>query len=382
MLSNLLLAAAFQVGPFYEQRPAGDYYALRPLVAREGAVTDVCWPVFTKHRYWWSFCLLVNEHDYADGYGYQFMLAPIWFHGRDAEKGGYAGLFPLAGYHPHIGMMYDFKFALWPLWHQYRMPRAVYRDGVREETWMTSNAVLFPFVSWRSDGAWGLWPLYGVNYQRESDHRYALWPLVTWASYRDDRDTAGAGYSWMVFPLYARVRRAYERQDSVLPPFFSVAASWSKRPAPVDAPVASGPDSLRVRCPWPFVEWETTPARRRLSVWPLYERVVSLDYLRGAETAHVTRFGWKLVELYDDETRVFPFWASGRDHFRLWPLWETETKGDVSSSRTLALVPIRWVPQIDRNWSKFWTLYENVSCPVYTDHSLFWGLIRWRTFKE
>ena len=72
MLSNLLLAAAFQVGPFYEQRPDGDYYALRPLVAREGAVTDVCWPVFTKHRDWWSFCLLVNEHDYADGYGEEY----------------------------------------------------------------------------------------------------------------------------------------------------------------------------------------------------------------------------------------------------------------------------------------------------------------------
>ena len=96
----------------------------------------------------------------------------------------------------------------------------------------------------------------------------------------------------------------------------------------------------------------------------------------------MTRFGWKLIELYDDETRVFPFYASGRDHFRLWPLWETEEKGEVKERRVLGLFPIRWVPQIDRHWSKFWTFYEHRSCPLYTDHSLLWGLIRWRTMKE
>lgn len=381
MLSNLLLAAAFQVGPFYQQKPAEDYFALRPFFAREGEVTDVCWPIFTKHRDWWSFCLLMQGQDHADGEDYQFSLSPIWFNGKDAEKGRYAGLFPLGGYHPHVGMMYDFKFVLWPLWHQYRMPRTIYRDGVREETWMTSNAVLFPFVSWRSDGAWSMWPVYGVNYQRESDHRYVLWPLITWADYRADRDTAGAGYSWMVLPFYGRVRRQYERQDSFLPPFFSLASSWSKRPPNPDEPLHSCPD-IRVRCPWPLVEWESSSTRRRISIWPFYERDVLLDYREGKETAHVTRFGWKLVELYDDETRVFPFWASGRDHFRLWPLWESETKDGITYNRTLALMPIRWVPQIDRNWAKFWTLYENVSHPDHTDHSLFWGIIRWRTHKK
>ena len=188
MLPGLIFAAAFQVLPFYEQRPDDGYYAVRPLFSAERGDIDVAWPVFTWHEDWWSFCRVVNwqeRHDDADGY--QFTLLPIWFNGRDRREGNYAGLFPLAGYHPHVGMMYDFKFALWPLWHQYKMPRG------RE--WLTSNSVLFPFVSWRSDGAWSVWPLYGVNYQRESDHRYVLWPFVTWASYRADRDTAGAGSS-------------------------------------------------------------------------------------------------------------------------------------------------------------------------------------------
>ena len=118
-------------------------------------------------------------------------------------------------------------------------------------------------------------------------------------------------------------------------------------------------------------------------MWPFYERVVDLDYSNGGASSSVMRFGWKLVELYDDETRVFPFWASRRDgsYFRLWPFWESETKDEVSRGRFLALFPIRWVPAVDRNLAKFWTFYENESSPVYTDHSLLWGIIRWRTWK-
>ena len=374
MLSSLLAAAAFQVGPFYQQRE--DYWALRPLVAQEEGVTDVFWPVFTCHRDWWRFCYVAWWQDRPEDGSYQFTLLPIWFNGRDKDGEGYWGLFPIYGEHPHVAMIYDFKFCLWPLWHRYRMPRG------RE--WMTSNSVLFPFFSWRSDGAWSFWPVYGVNYQRESDHRYVLWPLVTWASYREDRDTAGEGYSWMFWPLYGRVRRAYESQDSFLPPFFSFATSRNRREIHDDGIVDSGPDSYRLRCPWPFFEWEIVRGvRERLSIWPFYERDVHFDYRTGGESSHVTRFGWKLVEIYDDETRVFPFWASGRDHWRLWPFWEQEESqgGEVSRGRCLDLVPIRWVPGVDRNWSRFWTFYENYSTPLYTDHSLLWGIVRWRTSK-
>lgn len=376
MPGSLILAAAFQVLPFYQQEPAEDFWALRPVVSHEGGTTDVLWPVFTRHRDWWRFCYLVNWQRQAEtGDCYQFSVVPFWFSGRDRETGPYWGLFPIYGRHPHIAMMYDFRFALWPLWHRYRMPRG--------RGWLVTDSVLFPFFSRRSDGAWSVWPFYGVNYRRESDHRYALWPLVTWASYREDRDTAGAGSSWMVWPLCGRVRRERESQDMLLPPFFSVASAWSRRrrgEAAADAP----PDSLRVRCPWPFFEYERTPSRRRVSVWPLYERVRWLSFDREKdEEGNVTRFGWKLVEIYDDEVRVFPFWTSRGDgsFFRVWPFWESGRAGDVTEGRFLALFPVRWVPAIDRNWSKFWTFYENRSCPLYTDHSLFWGIIRWRTRK-
>lgn len=361
MLASILsLAVAFQIGPFYQQKE--DYVAVRPLVSVEDDVTDVVWPIFTYHRDWWRFCYIVNyQSGYKESDDFQFTILPIWFNGKsDGES--YFGLFPLWGHHPHLLMMYDLDFALWPLWTHYKMPRG------RE--WLHTNTILFPFISWRSDGAWSIWPLYGLNHQRESDHQYVIWPIVTWASYREDRDTAGEGWSWMVWPLYGQVRRARESQDMFIPPFFSYARTHGKT------------ESTRIRCPWPFFDYESTPSRWRMSIWPLWERSVNLDYRKSEPSATVTRFGWKLVEIYDDETRVFPFWASGRNHFRIWPFWEAEdTKQGFTESRFLSLFPIRWVPAIDRNWAKFWTLYESRTCPLYTDHSLLWGIIRWRSHK-
>ena len=366
-----LLAVALQIGPFWQQKPAEDYYALRPVAAREEKTLDVLWPLFTHHGDWWRFAFLAWWQDRPGDDSYQFTLLPVWYNGRDRDGRSYAGLFPIYGRHPHALMLYDAEFALWPLWHRYRMPRG--RD------WLETQSVLFPFVSWRSDGSWGVWPVYGVNHQRESDHRYALWPLATWASYREDRDTAGAGYSWMFFPLYGQVRREREKQDMFIPPFFSLAKTYSRTWAERGN---SGPE-IRLRCPWPFFEYESNARRSRLSVWPFYESVDWRSYSEGGETGSVVRFGWRLVEIYDDETRVFPFWARRSDgsYMRIWPLVETEKEKDVSRTRFLSLFPIRWVPAIDRNWAKFWTLYENESCPVCTDHSLFWGIVRWRTFK-
>lgn len=371
MLSSLL-AVSLQLGPFYSQQQSD--FAVRPFFAREAGTTDVLWPLFTAHEDWWRFAFLAYSQRGGDGTGDQFALLPFWFSGHDREGDSFAGFFPVAGRHPHLLGLYDLRYGLWPLWHSYRMPR-VYSDGRRE--WLTSHAVLFPFASWRSDGAWSVWPLYGVNYARESTHRYALWPLAVWAGYRPDRDTAGEGYSWMFWPLYGCVRREREHRDLLLPPFFDFARVNSETSARRGN---SAPD-LRVRCPWPFFEYEASAARERLSLWPVYERSVERRYGDGRPSSSVTRWGWKLVELYDDETRVFPFWVSSRDYLRVWPFFESERRGDASESRVLALLPIRHAPAVERNWAPFWTFYRCYTAPIFRDHELFWGLVKWRTWR-
>ena len=359
MFADLLLATAFQLGPFYQQNPDGA--ALRPLWSHEADVTDVAWPLFTCHDDWWRFCFFTHYQSYA-GDGYQFEVMPLWFNGRTEEGEGYAGLFPIYGRHPHFAMMYDLEFCLWPLWMRYRMPRP------SEDRWMTSHAILFPFITWRDDGSWGVWPFYGVSHNRADTHHYALWPLLNWKTYAPDRDTGGAGTGWMLWPLYGTIDRERESQTLVLPPLFSYVRTK---------------DGWRGRYPMPFVEIERFRDRSRTSIFPFYEHIVNYAYLDGAETSRITRFGWRLVELLPDETRVFPFYVGGRGYLRVWPFWESTDIGDgVTHGRFLSLFPIRWVPAVDRNWSKFWTFYENESNPVCTYHSLLWGLIRWRTIND
>ena len=361
----LLLASSLQIGPFFEQKD-DDYVAVRPFYSQEAETVDVLWPLFTYHRDWWRFCYVLSCHDIASSNdAWQFDLFPLFFAGKSRMDETYWGLFPVYGHHPNLLLMYDVDFVLWPLWMHYKMPRP------SNNSWLDTNTFLFPFFSFRSDGSWSFWPFYGCNEQRESTHRYAFWPLVTWAGYREDRDTAGAGYSWMAFPLWGEIRREREYQTMMLPPLFSVATVKTRGEAQ---------DGVRIRAPWPFFEYEKSARRSRFSVWPLYERIEDYAYSRSGDSRLTYRFGWKLVELYDDETRVFPFWASGNGYFRLWPFWESETDMEgIVHGRFLSLVPIRWISQIHRNWSKFWTFYESERGKTETCHSLFWGIIRWKS---
>jgi hypothetical protein len=372
VLGSLLLIASLQIGPFFEKSDES-FIAVRPFYSETcGVSTDILWPLFTYHRDWWRFAYIVNYSESRMGKdGYMFSVLPFWFNGRDEKKGSFAGLFPIYGRHPHLIGMYDFEFALWPLWMSYSTPRS------SEKTWMKTHSILFPFVSWRSDGSWNVWPIYGYGKKRESDHRYALWPFVTWASYKKDRDTPGEGSSWMVFPFYGNVSRERENAHFILPPFFSRS-------------IANGRlgESYKLRCPWPFFEYEKTPVKSRISVFPFYENVSLRQYEDKQNLAGVTRYGWRLVEIYRnkdgqiEESRVFPFWVSNEKYFRFWPFWESSAdKNGNFKKRFLSLIPIRWSPAIDANWAKFWTLYECDEKDGVSNHSLLWGIIRWRTGK-
>lgn len=366
MFAEVCLFAALQVGPFFEKR--ADYTAVRPFYAHEEKSTDVLWPLFTSHDDWWRALLFIHSMENKRDGSSQFSVFPFYMHGRTRAGERYAWVFPFYGNHPHILTMDEISFCMWPLWHRYTMPRKSAPGGK-----VTANSVLFPFISWADDGSWSVWPIYGVRQRRESTHRFALWPFVTWADYRADRDTSGKGYSWMVWPFYASLERERETQSMVLPPFFSITQIQSESGA------------FRIRCPWPFIDIEKMPQRSRISLWPLYESVDEYAFADGKRVNSVRRFGWKLIELYEDETRVFPFVTSRKDgsFLRIWPFYESEAdkSSPVKRARFLALNPIRHTPQIDRNWSKFWTFYERETNPVCTHHSLFWGIFRWRTVR-
>lgn len=374
MLAELLITASLQIGPFFEHDK--DVLAIRPVVSEQSGEVDVLWPFFTFHDDWSRYFLFAHYQKGSDD-SYQFDIMPFWFNGQDRSGGKYAGLFPIYGYHPHIMFVNDLEFALWPLWTRY----SVFRRGVKDDR-LVANTVLFPFFSWRSDGSYSIWPIYGISKKRESTHKYFFWPIFTWASYNKDRDTAGEGFSYMFWPFFGYVGREREVQHLILPPFFS----FAKITPSVRSSCREKKSYYRIRSPWPFFEMENTPSTKNISFWPIYSKRENYDYSTWNLKSFVTRIGWKLYENYnDEEMRIFPFLVTRKDksYFRFWPFYESQRVGygEVVKSRVMSIFPIRHAPAIDRNFSKFWTLYESEEDPVCKYHSILWGLIRWRSVK-
>ncbi|MGN0853583.1 MAG: hypothetical protein ACI4Q3_09435 [Kiritimatiellia bacterium] len=387
--------AHWHLGPFFEYRRSDPgpvtFWAVRPFYSHcadpgtDAVVRDVLWPLGTYHgragTVWWRALVAFGDARENDP-SWSCDVFPLWFSGAARTGDGYWGFFPFYGRHPHVLLMDDWQYVLWPLWQTYTV------KGVR------SRAVCWPFVTWREaprEGV-GVWPLYGYGTQRESEHSYLLWPLVTWASYRADRDTSGAGSSWMLWPLYAQVRRERESQTMVLPPFFAQAQTDS---------------ATRTRILWPLVEILRSRVRDRLSVWPLFETVDGYSYADGkkAQAEEKTwRLGWQLVEHTTLETRTtretrfnfFPFFtwerrwrkSSGTDeltssYLRVWPFWSQAEEQGLKRMRTLDLNPIRHAGGIDRNWAPFWTLWAREDDrPGRTRQFFLFNFLRWQSCRD
>ena len=394
------------IGPLLEYDTDTGFTALRPLFSRApGTATDVLWPIGTHHveseRRWWRAAICYGfyedrydmdalDTDVPRGSASSANVFPLWFSGVSRDGDSYWAAFPLYGRHPHLLLLDDFSFVLFPIYFEYSTPyRPEGGRGAEPAPVARSHAVLWPLVSWKESprNSIGIWPFWGHATRRESEHSYVLWPIATWASYGEDRDTGGAGDSWMFWPFYGRIRRERERQDLYLPPFFS----W-----------AETPQGWRLRVPWPLVDLERMPARNRTSVWPFVERVQGFSfYERERVEEDSWRFGWKLVEnstLSTSHTRedvfsVFPFYAheerfgSGGDcvssYLRIWPFYERFDDGGRRFERVLALFPIRHAAGVDRNWAPFWTMWSRRDLPDgRTRHSAFFEFAVWHTGEK
>lgn len=392
-------------GPFFEYRRAlpegyslGDakshedklltFWSFRPFYSRvrdigTGNCTyDFIWPLGTYRTHaensWWR-AIIAYGDDRGSDPSWSANVFPFWFSGADRTGKDYWGLFPIYGKHPHLLLMDDWSYVFWPIWQTFMV------KGVR------SKALLWPLVTWKENPRQGIgvWPFCGTAILRESQHWYAVWPIVNGARYYEDRDTSGEGFSLMVWPFYGLVDRKKEKQNMFLPPFFSYTKTDSAE---------------RWRLPWPFVEVLNSSVRNRVSVFPFYERVEGYSYRKENNSnpeEKTWRILWYLLEGSVLETKTskferfsfFPFWTSeatwSKDiktgemkktsaYKRLWPFWSRREKDSLGREQILELNPIRHSEGVERNWSSFWTFWE---CEDMIDgrvrHSLFWSLFDW-----
>jgi hypothetical protein len=381
------VVSRFRVGPFFEHRVSRDggaFWAVRPFFssvsdpAVDTRVTDVAWPLGTYHRdredAWWRLALAYgSDHDVnRDDSAWKVALFPFYFQGRTRQGQDYWALFPLYGHLPHVLLMDDIDFVLFPLYLDYEVNR-VEREYLLWPVFSRTEAE--PGV--QRDG--GVFPLYGRTRRGDASSLYVFWPFWTSAVYGEPRNP---GTSWMLFPVAGQVERAKERQWMVLPPFFSHATTDSAE---------------RWRLPWPLYESATAQEAKKRSFWPFYGSAESPGERRWYAL-------WPLVEDFSrcgkkrrtESRRVFPFYvgetvyATGTNgveraverYTRVWPFFTRVVDETGSRLRALEFSLFRRSGGIERNWAPFWTLYERVERDGEVAHDALWGLFQYRRKVE
>lgn len=385
--SNEKSARRFRLGPFFEYRRSeqGDtFWAVRPFYSKESNIsqdsraTDVLWPLTTFHRdreyAWWRFLIAYgSDNDIHDKESaWKWALFPLWFQGRSRHAEDYWALFPIYGRAPHLLLMDDIHFVMFPLYLNYQVNQ--------EER----KYYLWPIISRTGSHSdkkkTGVFPFYGETLRRDGDeHRYAFWPFWTSALYGDQRNP---GSSWMLFPLYGRVNRKKEQQRLVIPPFFSRTETDT---------------AVRWRLPWPLIETLRSEKEDKTSVWPFYGCIDRDDERRWYAA-------WPLIEHFNlrskgyctERSRFFPFYVNEKiyrtsnnnsdnlaaQYIRIWPFYAYEACNGISRAHMLEFSPIRYSDGISRNWAPFWTFYARESEGATTQHDALWGIVRFKTTSQ
>lgn len=385
------VVSRFRVGPLFEYRATregGTFWALRPFYSKlsdpvsQTCVTDVVWPLNTFHRAdeqsWWRVLLLAygsNDNEKTADAAWKTVVLPLWFQGRTRSGDDYWALFPLQGHIPHLFLMEDLDFTLFPFYFNFEInhvervytPWPFYSRVSKNEALLETG--VFPFWCRQK------------NAKSQTDRLYAFWPFWTLAVYNGTRNP---GSSCLLFPLYGEVNREKEYQRLVLPPFFSHAKTDSAE---------------RWRVPWPFYEtmdtWITQNTTRssKRSYWPFYGKTV--------DDQSCSRYACWPIYWYsritnksgnEERTRLFPFYADESryvrdndgtlyesEHYtRVWPFYERVRTSDASHLRILAFNPIRHSGGIERNWAPFWTVYERIESQNMITHDALWGLFNYQ----
>lgn len=377
---------------FYEteQRETGDVFQIRPFYWEKKDQYGTSWNVLgplIRYREDETFRRLqilpnifyTERKQPQELKSWYFVFFPLLFVGNDDFL-----LLPFGGHSKGFLGFHDFLMVT-PLYMRSQRVSSHPTDPVT----YTTHAVLWPFLSWSSDGrpggrrAFSLWPGYGEKDTADGgESGFVLWPFYTWRRH-DLRQIR----QWHLWPAYGETVTPTLREHTILWPIYTHReerkldatgkAVWAK-----DVSVwpfwrrAYGSDDVEVHRYWPLYEYRRVKnTTTEYVLWPFFRRTY-VD-----EKHQFAKYEW-VVPFYTHVHRVSKETGFEQKKTTVWPLFRIEEKS--SGERELAipeLLPID-APSI-RNWADpirpFLSIYHSHKKPNgIHDRSVLFGLVMTR----
>ena len=358
------VATLHLLGPlfYYHHQGRKTSYGLRPLfyrsvdAAAKSSYSEYLYPVATSqgepHKSFFEGLHLLN-YDFGapeEGSSNRFMLFPVLFYGRSADRGSYFALFPLGGKIDHMFGQDELRFALFPLFGQ----------TLKGHT--TTTYVLWPVftrVKGPREAGFKVWPLFGSTYKRGVYRkRFFLWPVF----YANDLhlNTAHPVHQRAAFPFYLAEDSPQRSSRTWLWPFFDHVRDRRRGFQRWDFPwpllgVTRGTTYYGVRMLPLYADEYAAGTRKRWFLWPLYkiEETRTPVYARRRDRV--------LFFLFSDMHETdYAKGGARTKRIALWPLFTYQDVQGVSRFYFLSLLE-PFFPENDsiaRNWAPFWRLYQ------------------------
>jgi hypothetical protein len=353
---------------------------------------DLCYPIFTFHRYGseyrWQFLQLFSfagGGNHPDTGVKRFTIFPLYFQQRSPDPSqNYTAFLPFYGHLKNRLFTDEFFFVMFPLYGR------TLKAGVETENY------LFPIFS-RSHGealsGWKILPLAGHQHKDPTtrtdgfgdvekipgyDRSFVLFPLYFHQNSGLGSENPAAETA--LLPLFSWLRSPQRDSTTVIWPLFTHITEREKkyREWQIFGPMivfARGEGKTTTRV-WPlFSHAQNTNQESTFYLWPAYRKARA-----HGETYDRSRLRLFLY-LYSDtrQKNLETGKASRRQDF--WPLF-TRTVGYNGKERLQILAPVEPIlpfsDSVEREYSPVWSLWRAEKNPATgaTSQSLLWNLYR------
>ncbi|NQT19569.1 MAG: hypothetical protein HQ592_07680 [Planctomycetes bacterium] len=348
---------------------SADQYSLHSIfpffVHRKDKASDKTWVL--------PFYLRTNKL-MADGRrNIDHMIFPLFWWGTSPPEEKYFAFFPFYGTIRSRLARDEIFFVMFPIYGRSKLKGHV------------ANNVLFPLIAWTYGGdrrSSRVLPFYSrFKVAGEPEIWSILWPFIHF-SRSTGEERLPRNYFYF-FPLLGWDRTMTQHKWTALWPFFS----GGTKP---------GTDYYQWIGPWPIVRFQKDRGLLRRQIWPfygyLYQYKGTTRYIMWPVYRHYYKDTEKFRQrewfiLYLLQNKIYYDKITGQEQIRrmFWPFFRYFKKGDGSKHFMAFSLLWYWNERgFERNYSRFWRIFEYVKNPDADETSwrFVWRLIRYDRVKN